>query len=109
MSTDETYADAAKATPAPDNVVVDGPEGINADGAAAAPAEKEHPYTLKTLKEHNKRGDLWMLLHGKVYDVTKFMDEVCRLLERIDQGHLVVEMVRRALAAYVWTAGAVWA
>ena len=74
MSTDETYADAAKAAPATDNVIVDGPEGSD---AAAAPAEKEHPYTIKTLKEHNKRGDLWMLLHGKVYDVTKFMDEVC--------------------------------
>ena len=70
MST-ESYADAAKSMPSTDNVVVDGPEP-----SAAAP-EKVHPYTLTTLKEHNKRGDLWMLLHGKVYDVTKFMDEVC--------------------------------
>lgn len=75
MSADETYADAAKAAPSSDNVIVDGPEG---SGTGAAPQqEPEHPYTLKTLKEHNKRGDLWMLLHGKVYDVTKFMDEVC--------------------------------
>ena len=33
-------------------------------------------YTLETLKEHGSRESMWMLLHDKVYDVTKFMDEV---------------------------------
>ena len=31
---------------------------------------------LDSLKEHMSRESLWMLLHDKVYDVTKFMDEV---------------------------------
>lgn len=39
-------------------------------------AAESHPYTLETLKAHGTREDLWMLLHGKVYNVTKFLDEV---------------------------------
>ena len=31
---------------------------------------------LDSLKAHVSRESLWMLLHDKVYDVTKFMDEV---------------------------------
>jgi cytochrome b involved in lipid metabolism len=38
--------------------------------------EESHPYTLETLKQHGTRDDLWMLINGKVYDVTKFLDEV---------------------------------
>lgn len=44
--------------------------------APAAAQEESHPYTLETLKQHNTREDLWLLIDGKVYDVTKFMDEV---------------------------------
>jgi hypothetical protein len=57
----------------------------SAPGGDAAPAEQSHPYTLETLKAHNTREDLWMLLHGKVYNVTKFLDEVSarRLGQRI--------------------------
>lgn len=36
----------------------------------------EKTYTLESLKEHSSRESLWMLLHDKVYDVTRFMDEV---------------------------------
>jgi hypothetical protein len=36
----------------------------------------EKAYTLESLKEHSSRESLWMLLHDKVYDVTRFMDEV---------------------------------
>ncbi|GFZ42845.1 Cytochrome b5 [Saitozyma sp. JCM 24511] len=35
----------------------------------------EKTYTLESLKEHSSRESLWMLLHDKVYDVTRFMDE----------------------------------
>ncbi|CAO1636217.1 unnamed protein product [Jaminaea pallidilutea] len=31
--------------------------------------------TMEELGGHNSSGDLWMLLDGKVYDVSKFMDE----------------------------------
>jgi cytochrome b involved in lipid metabolism len=44
---------------------------------ASTSTETPHPYTLETLKAHNTRDDLWLLINGKVYDVTKFMDEVC--------------------------------
>lgn len=43
---------------------------------ASTSTETPHPYTLETLKAHNTRDDLWLLINGKVYDVTKFMDEV---------------------------------
>ncbi|KAK0546445.1 hypothetical protein OC846_004211 [Tilletia horrida] len=31
--------------------------------------------TLDELKQHNLQEDLWLLVHGKVYNVTTFMDE----------------------------------
>ncbi|KAI9513358.1 cytochrome b5-like heme/steroid binding domain-containing protein [Russula earlei] len=31
--------------------------------------------TLEELREHTTKDSLWVLLHGKVYDVTKFIDE----------------------------------
>lgn len=57
------------------------PSSSSANGVANGDAQKpqeieSHPYTLQTLKAHGTREDLWMLLHGKVYDVTKFLDEV---------------------------------
>ena len=27
------------------------------------------------LAKHNKRGDLWVAIHGKVYDLTNFTDD----------------------------------
>jgi len=35
----------------------------------------ERKVTLEELNEHNKTGDLWIVVHGKVYDVSDFMDE----------------------------------
>jgi hypothetical protein len=50
---------------------------------ASTSTDTPHPYTLETLKAHNTRDDLWLLINGKVYDVTKFMDEVCSLTSRV--------------------------
>lgn len=33
-------------------------------------------YTFAEVKEHNKPTDLWIVIHDKVYDVTKFLHEV---------------------------------
>lgn len=33
-------------------------------------------YTLEVVKQHNKPEDLWIIIEGKVYDVTKFRNEV---------------------------------
>lgn len=40
---------------------------------AAPPASKV--YTLADLKAHSTEADCWILVHGKVYDVTAFLDE----------------------------------
>ncbi|SCV05725.1 LANO_0H13806g1_1 [Lachancea nothofagi CBS 11611] len=32
-------------------------------------------YSYKEIAEHNSESDLWMIIHGKVYDCTKFMEE----------------------------------
>ncbi|XP_037032100.1 cytochrome b5 isoform X3 [Bradysia coprophila] len=32
-------------------------------------------YTFAEVKEHNKPSDLWVVIHDKVYDVTKFLHE----------------------------------
>ena len=34
-------------------------------------------YTWEEIVKHNNAESLWMVLHNKVYDVTKFMAEVC--------------------------------
>lgn len=31
--------------------------------------------TLEEVKQHNTRNSVWFVIHNKVYDVTKFMDE----------------------------------
>ncbi|KAJ2829235.1 hypothetical protein IWW50_000970 [Coemansia erecta] len=32
-------------------------------------------FTADEIKKHNKREDVWIVIHDKVYDVTKFLDE----------------------------------
>ena len=50
---------------------------VQANGSAESNGASDvKEYTLDSLKEHNSRDSLWMLLDGKVYDVTSFMDEV---------------------------------
>lgn len=34
--------------------------------------------TLKEVSEHNNVVSLWIALDNKVYDITKFLTEVCR-------------------------------
>lgn len=31
--------------------------------------------TFEEVEKHNKKDDCWMIIHGKVYDVTKFLVE----------------------------------
>ena len=37
--------------------------------------EKGRIISLEELKKHNKEGDMWMVVYGKVYDVTPFAEE----------------------------------
>ncbi|EIM22627.1 cytochrome b5 [Wallemia mellicola] len=32
-------------------------------------------YTIEDLKQHQSNEDMWLLINGKVYDCTKFLDE----------------------------------
>ncbi|KAG0741853.1 hypothetical protein G6F57_004158 [Rhizopus arrhizus] len=32
-------------------------------------------YSYEEVSKHNHRNDLWMIINGKVYDITKFQDE----------------------------------
>ncbi|KAG1504705.1 hypothetical protein G6F53_010342 [Rhizopus delemar] len=32
-------------------------------------------YSFEEVSKHNSREDLWMIIDGKVYDITKFQDE----------------------------------
>merc|ERR1712023_36980 len=43
------------------------------DCVTSAMADKT--YTVEEVAKHNKEGDLWVSLHGKVLDITKFLDE----------------------------------
>lgn len=44
------------------------------NGVVDSPDEKS--ITIEQLKTNGTRESMWMLLHNRVYDVTKFMDEV---------------------------------
>jgi len=33
-------------------------------------------FKLEEIKEHNNGKSSWLIIHDKVYDVTKFLDEV---------------------------------
>merc|ERR1719283_785048 len=35
---------------------------------------KLREYSLEEIKSHNNEEDKWLILHGRVYDVTKFLD-----------------------------------
>ncbi|KAI8322183.1 putative cytochrome b5 [Martensiomyces pterosporus] len=32
-------------------------------------------YTAAEIRKHSTREDIWVVIHGKVYDITKFLDE----------------------------------
>ncbi|XP_073525517.1 uncharacterized protein [Phyllobates terribilis] len=37
--------------------------------------EKKKVYTLSEVSQHNKTKDCWLIINGKVYDVTNFLEE----------------------------------
>jgi len=43
-------------------------------------AEELKKITLEEVKSHNVAGSSWLVIHNKVYDITKFLDEVSELL-----------------------------
>lgn len=39
-------------------------------------SSKVKVFTLEDVRKHNKPDDLWIVIHDKVYDLTKFASEV---------------------------------
>ena len=48
---------------------------FSSSGSNMAEAETKK-YTLEEVKKHNQAGSSWLVIDNKVYDVTKFLDEV---------------------------------
>lgn len=47
------------------------------------PVESDVKYfTLEEIKEHNMSNDTWIVIHDKVYDITRFLEEVRNTLFR---------------------------
>mmetsp|Transcript_19309 Transcript_19309/g.26972 ORF Transcript_19309/g.26972 Transcript_19309/m.26972 type:complete len:135 (+) Transcript_19309:124-528(+) len=38
-------------------------------------SKKSKIYTADDVKNHNKKDDIWFIVHGKVYNLTKYLDE----------------------------------
>ena len=51
--------------------------GVKGEEMAPSPppvqGEALHTYTREEVAQHNKKGDCWIILHGEVYDVTKWL------------------------------------
>lgn len=55
---------------------------MSTDAAASTPngsTSGPKRYTLKDLQENGTQEKMFMLLHDKVYDVTKFLDDVSEM------------------------------
>lgn len=58
------------------STIPDSAQQPQSNGEVLAKKEEGSPYTLEGLQAHKTRESFWMLLHDKVYDVSKFLDEV---------------------------------
>ena len=48
-------------------------EGAEVEGAGKEPLPK---YTWEEIAKHRNAKSLWVVVHDKVYDITRFMEEV---------------------------------
>jgi len=48
--------------------------------------------TLEEVKSHNVAGSSWLVIHNKVFDVTKFLDEVSEVPFQEQQAKTAVLM-----------------
>jgi cytochrome b involved in lipid metabolism len=50
-------------------------------------------YSYEEIAKHNNRADLWMAIDGKVYDITKFQDEVSTEKLSVSASDLVFDKI----------------
>jgi len=50
-------------------------QGFGGDKKEGGAAEEKKMYTLEDVAKHNAEDDCWVILHGEVYDVTKFLPD----------------------------------
>ena len=55
-------------------------------------AEGLKKITLEEVQSHNVAGSSWLVIHNKVFDVTKFLDEVSEVLFQEQQAKTAVLM-----------------
>lgn len=67
--------------------MIGGSSSLSCDGMADQKGVQY--YTLDEIQKHNTSKSTWIIIHNKVYDVTKFLEEV--------SGPLVLHGRRRSL------------
>ena len=56
---------------------------MSSEGEKEKDSGRELPkYSWEEVAEHNSAESLWIVVQDKVYDVTKFMEEVCLKISR---------------------------
>lgn len=72
--------------------------GVEENGGAVDGAVKY--FTLEEIGAHSASSDAWLVIHDKVYDITRFLEEV-----RHPCAHVTVRAVTPALFAVCATGG----
>ena len=58
-----------------ENARLESLEQIKDNSTPAAPPSGSNEYTYSQVSEHETKGDLWMVIHDKIYNASKFIDE----------------------------------
>ncbi|KAG8187625.1 hypothetical protein JTE90_027035 [Oedothorax gibbosus] len=62
-------------------------------------SEGNKKYTLEEIEKHNDKKSVWILIHGNVYDVTKFLEEHPGGEEvLLDQAEVVIDAALPAIS-----------
>ena len=70
-------------------------EPVSNGSSSPSTGEDDKRITMEKLKEHTTRDSMWLLLHDKVYDVTRFLDEVGVSFDKTHPSH--------PIPRYIWS------
>lgn len=57
--------------------------------------EEKKIYSLQDVQKHDSNKSLWLVIHNRVYDITKFLDEVRKCLNVILFRTLLEDICRQ--------------